>query len=443
MAFYQRILLATWGVFLLTAAIVLITAQFLPEGDLYRKEQHLAASLVQQVAEDLRGSLARDPATAVEQLLTRQTLDLSPILVIYVVDDQGRDILDRSVPRRVGAIARGEREHPTQGMRVATSDLGGYAVVGDNLLFPLARVLARPGGRTFMMSVALAVSALISILLARFIVLPVRRIREAGQRVADGDLSVRVAHTVGNRSDDIASLARDFDRMTERVENLLKEQQRLMRDVSHELRSPLARLLALISIARQRVEPAQAQQFDRMERELGRVDELIGSILSFAQLDGSQQLHRQPVDLVDLLENVVADASLEGQAGEKELRLQAPDQLVLPLDTGVIVRAFENVIRNAVRHSPAGAPVDVTVSHSGDQVRVVVEDRGEGVPAEALQQLFAPFFRVEEGRGTQAGSGGLGLAIAERSVRLHGGTIAAANRASGGLQVTIVLPTRD
>ncbi|MEM9384445.1 MAG: ATP-binding protein [Pseudomonadota bacterium] len=446
MAFYQRIMIASWGIFLLTMAIALSAAHFAPRTDESPSTQRLVTRLVQQVARDLSAGLAQDPSSAVEQLLTRQSLGLSPILDIYVIDPQGQDVLARPLPRRVAEVYKGERAHSSPGLHVNTEGLAGYTVIGDDQLFPLAQVLVRPGGRYFILGVALVVSALISVLLARFIVLPVRRIREAGRRVADGDLSVRVAHTVGNRSDDIASLARDFDRMTEQVEGSLLDQQRLMRDVSHELRSPLARLLALISIARQRAavdDSASATQLDRMEHELNRVDELISSILVFAKLDSAQQLHKQPVDLVDLLENVVDDASLEAHAQGKEVQLlTSPDQLVMPLDSE-IASAFENVVRNAVRHTPPGSPVEVAIARSADGVCVTVDDQGTGVPADVLPQLFAPFFRVEEGRRTRSGSGGLGLAIAERSVRLHGGDIVAGNRPEGGLRVTITLPLSE
>ncbi|MEO0422258.1 MAG: ATP-binding protein [Pseudomonadota bacterium] len=443
MAFYQRILVASWGIFLLTMAISLSAVHFAPGSD-ESADKRIVARLVQQVARDLSAGLAEDPDNAVEALLTRQNLSLAPLLEIYVIDPAGDDVLARALPRRIAEVYTGKRQHSSPMLHVDSPDLRGYTIIGDDQFFPLAQVLVRPGGRTFMLAVGLAVSALISILLARFIVLPVRRIREAGRRVADGDLSVRVAHTVGNRSDDIASLARDFDRMTEQVEGLLQDQQRLMRDVSHELRSPLARLLALISIARQRAAaddaPASTEQLDRMERELDRVDELISSILAFAQLDHADALHRQPIDLVDLLENVVDDASLEAHAEGKEVQLLAGSEpLVMPLD-GAIASAFENVVRNAVRHTAPDSRVEVSIARTDAGVTVTVDDQGPGVPPEAITQLFAPFFRVEEGRGTRSGSGGLGLAIAERCMRLHGGAIAAVNRPEGGLRVTMSLP---
>ncbi|MEO0972861.1 MAG: ATP-binding protein [Pseudomonadota bacterium] len=438
MAFYQRILLATWGVFILSVAIGLVATELVPERMLYAGPPNLAESSVQQVAQQLRGPLQQGDVSTAAELLASEALDFRPLVEIYVIDAAGRDILDRRPPRRVEEEFARTQTHQLPIVRDA---LGGFTIIGDTHDFPLARILSIPRGRLFMLLTSLSVSGLICGLLARFIVLPVRRMREAGRRVADGDLTVRVAHTVGTRSDDIASLARDFDRMTERVELLLGEQRRLMRDVSHELRSPLARLLALISISRQHAAPAHGHQFDRMEQELGRIDDLIGSILSFSHLADGRELQLHTTDLVDLLVNIVDDASLEAQVDDKHVHLHAPEKLLLSIDGGILGQAVENVIRNAVRHTPPGGTVGVTVSQAQQRVEIIVDDAGSGVPEDALEHLFAPFFRVEEGRGTRTGSGGLGLAIAERSVALHGGTIGARNRQSGGLSVRISVPS--
>jgi signal transduction histidine kinase len=441
MPFYQRILLSSWVIVVITLTLTFGVANFLPEGPRTADERRLATHTVAVLADDLRAALAEHPESKMDALLGGRVLDYSPLLVIYVIDPAGRDVLDRPLPPRVARVAAGGAPVGLLADPHVESDgLSGYLVVGDDAVFPLVWLLARPGGRALMVLTALVVSAFISVMLARFIVRPVRQMREAGQQVAAGDLTVRVAHTVGNRSDDIARLARDFDRMTERVEALLGNQQRLMRDVSHELRSPLARLQALLSIARQRTSDPEAAQLDRIESELGRLDELIGSILAFARLKAIEDLKRQPTDLIDLTQNIVDDASVEAQLTDKQLRLHGPDRYVLDIDGGSIAQALENVVRNAVRHTGDGTTVDVIVAREEGTARITVEDRGEGVPTEALGQLFEPFFRVETGRSTRSGSGGLGLAIAERSVRLHGGRIHAENRETGGLRVVISLP---
>jgi two-component system sensor histidine kinase CpxA len=305
---------------------------------------------------------------------------------------------------------------------------------------PYLRVMVQPGSRLLLIGISFLLSAVGSIVLARFVIRPVRRLREAGRQVAEGDLTARVAPTVGSRRDDIAELARDFDVMTERVQALLESQQRLMRDVSHELRSPLARLQALLSIARQTLDRSERVPLDRMERELERVDELIGEILSYARLDAKEGIDRRPTDLVDLVQNIVDDADVEGQESGKRIRLYGPATCMLDADGGLIQRAIENVVRNALKHTAANTTVEVAITEGPASVEIVIRDRGPGVPEDALDKLFEPFYRVEDARGTHSGSGGIGLAIAERSVRLHGGTIRAANGRDGGLCIEIVLP---
>jgi two-component system sensor histidine kinase CpxA len=245
---------------------------------------------------------------------------------------------------------------------------------------------------------------------------------------------------VGSRTDDIAELARDFDVMTERVQGLLESRQRLMRDVSHELRSPLARLQALLSLARQKLDGTDGVPFDRMEQELERLDDLIAEILSYARLETKEGVDRRPTDLVDLVQNIIDDAAIEGQQDGKQIRLHGPETCMLDADAGLIQAAVENVIRNAMRHTAPQTTVDVTISESAASAEIVIRDHGPGVPEEALDKLFEPFYRVEDARVTHSGSGGVGLAIAERSIRLHGGAIQAANADDGGLRIEIALP---
>jgi signal transduction histidine kinase len=281
-------------------------------------------------------------------------------------------------------------------------------------------------------------TAVASYLLAGFVVRPVRRLQSAGHKVAEGDLSVRVAHTVGSRTDEIAQLARDFDGMTARVETLLQSQQQLMRDVSHELRSPLARLQALLSIAEQRSGVLDEGLINGMETELVRLDKLIGEILNYARLENRRGIQRRPTNIVDLVQNIVDDASLEAQAASKQIRLECPEQLVLNLDAGLIQSAVENVVRNAVKLTRT--TVNVVIWEEDLRVHIVVEDDGPGVAPKELDRILLPFYRIVDSRGAHSGSGGLGLAIAERSVRAHGGMISAENRNDAGLRVDILLP---
>lgn len=447
MSFFWRIFLSAWAIMLITASAAFLAAGWLPSSGSNPKQAPLPEQMTDLIAEELHRQLATEPINAAESVAERRVLDYSPVLAIYVVDPDGNDVLGRTLPEAVADVVSrledpnadsAERDSPK--LHVRSDGLGGYVVVGEEGYFPMGHVLMRPGGRGLLMMLMLTVSAVISAILARFIVLPVRRLQLAGQKVADGDLTVRVAPTVGNRTDEIARLAHDFDVMTERVDALLRSQQRLMRDVSHELRSPLARLQALLSIARQTADAPGSQQIERMETELERLDELIGEILAFTRLEARAGITRHPTDVADLVQNIVDDASLEGQAAGKQIRMQGPERCVVDLDSGLIQSAVENVIRNALKYTAEGTAVEVNVVDESDGIRIVTDDHGPGIPEDAIDKIFEPFFRVGDSRGTRSGTGGIGLAIAERSIRLHGGTITARNRDGDGLRVEIVIP---
>lgn len=447
MPFFWRIFLSAWVIVVVTVTLTLWAARWLPSPGPDSDDADFAEQMVTLIARDLRVRLATDPATAGDILAREHALDFAPLLQVYVLEPEGKDVLGRVLPRQVAQLLRARNDPSARSasrnrsrLLVRDEALAGYLVVGYEGYFPMGRVLLKPGARGLFVAFALIVSVIVSLMLARFIVLPVRRLQSAGQQVADGDLSVRVAHTVGSRTDDIARLAHEFDVMTERVDDLLESRHRLLRDVSHELRSPLARLQALLSIARQKADAAGAEQIDRMEAELARLDALIGDILSYSRLEARESITRHPTDIVDLVRNIVDDASLEGQAAGKQLRMQGPERCVIDLDSGLVQSAVENVVRNALCHTAEATSIDVNILDDPESVRIVIDDHGPGVPEEALAKIFEPFYRVGDSRSTQAGSGGIGLAIAERSIRLHGGTITARNRDRGGLRVEIALP---
>jgi two-component system sensor histidine kinase CpxA len=445
--FFWRIFLSTWAVVLIATALTLWVTNLLPDGNSEIGGSRFTAQMTTLIAQEFRREIAAGPATAVDNLVEKYVLDFSPVLDIYVIDPDGEDVLGRALPDSVaryvesrGKQVGGAIAQELSYLHLRGEGLDGYLVVGHEGFFPVGRKLMNPGIRWLLLGFALVTSVAVALMLTRFIVLPIRRLQLAGQQVAAGDLSVRVAHTVGNRTDDIARLAHDFDVMTERVDQLLQSQQRLMRDVSHELRSPLARLQALLSIARQQAGDTGAPQIDRMETEIERLDELIGEILTYSRLEAQDHITRHTTDVVDLVQNVVHDAELEGQEADKQILLDAPASLLLELDSGLIQRAVENVIRNALRYTGEGTIITVRILSESDGVRITVDDQGPGVPPNAIGQIFEPFYRVSDSRSTRSGSGGIGLAIAERSIRLHGGSITARNRDGGGLRIEIVLP---
>ena len=447
MTFFWRIFLSTWAIVFVSIVLTSLSSLWLPDATDSTRSVLLVEQLVAFTADELQDRLENDPTTAAVDLAEERALDFAPMFQIYVLDPDGNDVIGRDLPDVVADAAAetsfDDELTTSSGVRklyVQRDGLHGYAIVGYLGNFPFGLALRKPSARFLMPMLMIVVSAVVSLLLARFIVLPVRRLQLAGQRVAAGDLSVRVSPSVGGRTDDIALLAHDFDVMTERVEGLLKSQQRLMRDVSHELRSPLARLQALLSISRQNADAESASQIDRMELEIERLDELIGEILAYTRLEATKSINRRPTDLVDLVRNVVDSASLEGQAAGTEVALSGPARCLMKLDSGLIQRAIENVIRNAIKYTAPDTTVDVAIEAQPDSVRIVVDDHGFGVPEESIDRIFEPFFRVDDSRSAHSGSGGIGLAIADRSIRLHGGSIRARNRETGGLRVVVELP---
>jgi two-component system sensor histidine kinase CpxA len=233
--------------------------------------------------------------------------------------------------------------------------------------------------------------------------------------------------------------------MAERLENLVNAQGNLLNDISHELRSPLARLNVALGLARQRTGPEAQDALERIDLEAARLNELIGRLLTIARLEGGEEaMQKFPIALEELVEEVSQDADFEAQARGCRVETVIVDDCMVMGDPSLLHSALENVIRNATRYTRAGTAVEVRLQRghgaNGPAAVVQVTDFGPGVPPDALDKLFRPFYRIDDARGRQTGGVGLGLAITERAVRLHGGTVRAANRAEGGLIIEIRLP---
>jgi two-component system sensor histidine kinase CpxA len=280
-----------------------------------------------------------------------------------------------------------------------------------------------------------------SLLLARYLSAPVGALRKATQRLSEGELSARVGEPVNRRRDEIGGLARDFDGMAGRLENLVASQRRLLRDVSHELRSPLARLTVALQLARDREGAKSAEALDRIERETGRLDDLIGQLLLLQRLEArAPDEDEVPFDLIDLLHEVVDDASFEASSGDRSVTFDTDATCPMIGHPSLIRSAFDNVLRNAVRHTARDTSVEVGFSRDAADSQITIRDHGPGVPDDHLETLFEPFSRVTEARERSTGGAGLGLAIARRAIEIHDGTISARNHPDGGLEVSIQLP---
>ncbi len=293
--------------------------------------------------------------------------------------------------------------------------------------------------------IAILSSGLVCYLLARYLTSPVVRLRAATQKLAAGDLTARAGVPPPGRHDEIAELVRDFDTMADRLETSVKAQARLLNDISHELRSPLARLNVALGLSRQRSGPEAQSALERIELEANRLNELIGRLLTIARLEsGDQAMKKVSIRLQELIREIAQDAEFEAQTRKCRVDVTKVDDCMVIGDPSLLRSAIENVVRNAIQYTREGTDVQIGLECRqgtyGTEAVVKISDSGPGVPAEALDKLFRPFYRIDDARGRQTGGVGLGLAIAERAVRLHGGTIQASNRSEGGLMIEIRLP---
>ena len=281
----------------------------------------------------------------------------------------------------------------------------------------------------------LGLAVLLCYALAYHLSSPVRKLQRAVDRFGRGDFSARASST---RGDELGQLARAFDRMAGRIETLLTAERRLLLDISHELRSPLARLSVAIELARSDKDPSSS--LDRIEREAGRLNELIGGLLEVTRAEGDPTAqHRDFLRLDELLTDIVDDCRIEATPKDCSLHIVENAKVYFPGDAELLRRAIENVVRNAIRYAPPESAVDIALRPAGAHAAILIRDRGPGVPEDSLPRIFDPFYRVDSARGRSSGGVGLGLSIARRAVELHGGTLTARN-AAPGLEVSIRLP---
>jgi len=376
---------------------------------------------------------------------------------LFIIGPDGRDVLGRrlteSAARRMESLdARGTSPPPGNfrpprfAPQIVAPDGATYTV----LLVPrrpsIFGALSLPDISLTILGIALAVSALASGWLARHLSAPIRRI-QAGARALAAETpdsregGSRVSAGLEDRNDEVAVLARDFDAMAEKLRANRAAITQLLRDISHELRSPLARMRVAVGLARQTTADLP-RQIDRMELEIERLDGLISQVLKLARLHGTEvPFDREMVDIDEVIEDVVRDANFEGAIKGCTVNLAGAANLSLHANRELLASAIENVLRNAVRYSPRDAPVEVSVERrEADGVSIIIRDRGPGVPADELERIFQPFYRVAESRDRDTGGEGIGLAITSQVMKTHGGSANARTLAGGGLEVRLNLP---
>ncbi|MHB8474989.1 MAG: ATP-binding protein [Steroidobacteraceae bacterium] len=376
---------------------------------------------------------------------------------LFIIGPDGADILGRHLPesavRRLEYFNRDEfvnRNGNLRPGRAAPQILGADGGVFTVLLVPrrpsIFGALSLPEISLAIICIALVVTALTSWWLAQHLSAPIRRIQEGARALAAENLGARgnagrrVSAGLEGRRDELAVLARDFDAMVDQLRANRGATTQLLRDISHELRSPLARMRVALGLARR--PPADlARQLDRMEREIERLDSLISQVLKLARLHGTDaSIARESFDLDELIEEVVRDANFEGAVKNCSVRLQGAAHTAVNGNRDLVRSAIDNVVRNAVRYSPQGAPVDVSVTHPQNGLAILIRDGGPGVPDKDLERIFEPFYRVAESRDRDSGGEGIGLAITAQVMKAHGGSAKAVNRQGGGLEVRLSLP---
>jgi len=388
--------------------------------------------------------LEREMAEGGEQRVKRSLRNLPRGMRnhIFILDADGKELLGRD------QVLKKLRQDRIRVSRNQFQDVDGktYTLISSGRRSPPGLLEPGPRGVGMRLLVAAVISALVSLLLARYLAAPLGQLSRASRQLATGDLSARVGAPLVDRNDEFGQLALDMDQMAGRLQVSQQANQRLLRDVSHELRSPLARLRVALEIARNKDQNLVAEELNRIELESERLEKLVDEVLSLLrETSTSQELKKQRFDLAELLEDLVETVNYEiGDDGE-QIILDAQAPLELDADRNLLWRVFENLLRNALIHGGRDGVIHINAVHSsGQEIVISVADSGPGIAEQHLARIFEPFYRVDEARARssagQSTGHGLGLAIAASAVRRHGGRIIASNRKGGGLKVKVVLP---
>jgi len=375
---------------------------------------------------------------------------------LFIFDEHGTELLGRRPPEWMQRAQRGEmstadrfwgRFRPEQFLRASTTTADGHRYTLITELPPEMHMHFGPHGVPGLgILIGIISSGLVCYFLARYLTAPIVRLRAATQKLASGDLTARAGMPGSHRHDETAELVRDFDCMAERLQTLVDAQRRLLTDISHELRSPLARLNVALELARQRSGVDANSALDRIDRETARLNEMIQRLLTLVRLEGGDDsLEKSPVRLGQLIQEIAKDAAFEAQSRRCQVEVEIVADREVTGSPSLLHSAIENVVRNAIRYTEEGTAIQIRLQSqqgtAGTEAVVRVIDSGPGVPEDALDKMFRPFYRIDDARGRQTGGVGLGLAIAARAVALHGGTVQAQNRPEGGLMVEIRLPS--
>ena len=380
----------------------------------------------------------------------RELLDRSsmPRRVNYwLLDANGRELSGRPLPGEMMEFAQRALRHegiarPDEAVVIVApvnSARGSYLLIAEIIPPPLAERV--PGDIIWVLKLGTIISALMCLVIAHYLSKPIERLRNATNELARGNLDIRVGATIGRRRDEIADLVRDFDSMAGELRNQIQSERNLLSGVSHELRSPIARMRLALALARNADAPELDEMLDRIEQDTVQLDSMLERILTVARLESGQYKPKfEDFSLNEVLEEVLDDARFEAAASEAHINCTTDATVRVHGDPGLLRSAIENVVRNGLFYSGQNGQIDVRLSLDNGQTTLTVRDNGPGVPEEALPLLFKPFYRVDGSRVTSTGGMGLGLAIVRNAVTAHGGTVTARNISPHGLEVEFRLP---
>ena len=365
----------------------------------------------------------------------------------WLLDGDGRELSGRPMPDDIREHAQRALRHegmvrPDEAVVIVvpvTTPSGRYLLISEFIPPPLSERV--PGDIIWVLKLGTIISALMCLVIAHYLSKPIERLRLATNELARGNLDIRVGATIGSRRDEIADLVHDFDSMAGELRNQIQSERNLLSGVSHELRSPIARMRLALALARTSDRPERDEMLDRIEQDTIQLDSMLERILTVARLENGQYKPKfESLSLNDLIDEVLGDARFEAAATDTTVNYADDAMLHVNGDPGLLRSAIENVVRNAIFYSGQGGRLDVRLRLDDGHAILTVRDNGKGVPDDALPLLFKPFYRVDDARGTTTGGMGLGLAIVRNAVAVHGGTVTARNVSPHGLEVELSLP---
>lgn len=303
---------------------------------------------------------------------------------------------------------------------------------------------ARPVTQIIRFLAVVGVGGLVCFWLARYISSPVGELRAATRALTGGDLGARIAPKVCKRNDELGELGVDFNVMADRMQSVLESQRRLLRDISHELRSPLTRLRVALDLAKEGAGLSSLRAHRRIELEAEKIDEMLGNLLRLSRFETMNELpEKAELDLASLVQQAAGEAALEASQSARSVRVLRAEPCTIIGNEDLLHSVLDNLIRNAIRYTPEGTTVEVELAKQycagGWRAVLSVRDYGPGVPEGNLTNIFEPFFRIEDSRNRETGGTGLGLSIAKRAIDLHSGTICAVNLPTGGFKIQVQL----